>query len=117
VATAQQIRIETNSDFEMFVRWENSMGVPYELLDVRMQVRANDTGQVVVEATLGNGLITVDDEGWIVVLVPSQTLRTITHFGSVVFDLVAQRATDGRVARLVEGSGTISKGVTQWPTE
>lgn len=113
------ISMATNEHFGYGVRWTDVDGTPYAINDARMQVRASaDSETVIVEASVDDGRITIEPVvgttgGWANVVIPDTVMSTVTYTGSIVYDVLVTRTSDGFVKRVAAGTGTIAQGVTR----
>lgn len=110
------LHIDTNDDLEFAVHWGNKQtGEWYELSDVRMQVRRQiDDPEPLIEASVDGGQVTLGTEpdhiAWIVV--PADSVADLVA-GAAVYDVVATRASDGRVKTILRDRAVIREGVTR----
>ncbi len=114
LAARQDIRLYSNADFdELSARWVDEAGTPFALAAVALQIRDRDDN-VVLEASLGNALITTaSPDWWADIIIPAATIAAAEWTGVGRYDLVATRSVDGRTEMLVGGYVRISLGVTR----
>lgn len=113
MSVKRNIRIDANATYILSVRWLDSAGTPYDLDSAIMQVRSSETSSVILEASSGNGLITLGTEGWAYVMIPPEAMTGITETSSGVYDIVVTRSSDSASKRLLEGAAVLSYGVSR----
>lgn len=110
------IKIPTNADFELSVRWYNSSTQNgYLLSDASFQVKEEEGSEPLLEATVSNGFMIIDDESngaWATVLIPKEAMADLPYYGGALYDFVIVRDVDGRKKRAMEGKANVSKGIT-----
>ena len=105
----RSLRVKTNEDFEIAVRWCDHLLVPYALSSGQMHVRAtaNAANPPVLTAT-----VTISVDNWATAVITSSALTALVDPPPLlVYDFVATR-TDGRKKVLLEGTFMIIPGVT-----
>lgn len=116
MTVSRTLDIPTNADLELAVRWKDTNADPYVLSDAAMQVRiTEDAAESLITATVDNGFITLDAEGWATVVVPRATLLEIDYFGKATYDVILWRQLDGRSKRILEGDAILKRGSTRLP--
>ena len=104
---------EQGATFSFVWSWEDSEGVKVDLstfAGIRMQVRKNYGGTLIVELTTANGRITIDSNEDVTLQLTATETTTLPP-GNYVYDLEVENV-DGTVYRLIEGQFKITPEVT-----
>lgn len=105
----RNIRLLTNEDFEIAVRWKDDDGTPYTLLSGAMQVRATEEAtDILLTAT-----VVIEAGNWASATIPRADIAALTNPpGQAEYDFVVVRD-DGRQKVMLEGTALIGTGVTR----
>lgn len=126
MAFLQNRKFEANSTVYFSVRWKATSGIVHELDDAVLQVReTTDHEDVLIEASTGNGYITIDPVtadpdtlldtvgGWVNIAIPPAAMADLSYYGGAVYDLTVHRTSDGHWKRLLEGQVILSRGISR----
>lgn len=112
-AVTHDFEIEQGTDYDKPLIWKDGTGSPVNLTgySARMQLRPSvSSATVLLELTTENGGITLGGAtGKITLHFTEANTESLIKGG--VFDL--EMVLDGRVKRLIEGTITVSRGVTR----
>lgn len=106
--------IEKNATFKRKLVWRDRLNKPINLTgySAKMQIRsAIGSVDVLLELTSANGRIQLGTVNGAILLLISAADAALLTWSSGVYDLILV-APDGTETRLVEGSVTVSQGVT-----